>query len=336
MGGSVGSGRWGYAAAVGSLVMVALLWLAPAALAASSSPSPTPGAAPGSAGNQVVLVGRVVVPRGQAVGEVVVFSGRVAIAGVVRGDIVVFEGPIVVSGQVSGSVIALSGTVRLLPGAQVAGDVLAHDRAVVADGARVDGRVRQGMSFTLSGQLRAIATIASWLAVAVSSLILGLLFAAIAPRAMDSAARAGRTAPLASAGWGLGLAFLVPALAVVCVALVVGLPLGLAVILSLFLLALLGAVVASHTLGRLLVGDDRGTAVAFLAGWAIAAVAGLIPFVSGVIFGLSAVFGAGALTVAIWRSRVATRGGKHRRGTILAAPSPGDAASRGVASAPPD
>ena len=80
----------------------------------------------------MVLVGRVVVPQGQSVGEVIVFSGRVLVEGIVRGDVVVLDGPITVSGQVSGSVVALDGSVRLLGTAQVGGDVLAHDRVVVA------------------------------------------------------------------------------------------------------------------------------------------------------------------------------------------------------------
>ncbi len=325
MSGSVGRHRVGRTVTATVLAVTAVLGIASAALAASASP----GASPGSAGNQVVLSGRVVVPRGQSAGEVVVFSGRVVVAGVVRGDVVVVNGPIVVSGQVSGSVIALSGSVRLLPGAQVTGDVLARDRAIVADGAQVTGRVREGMSFTLSGPLRAIAAFVSWLAVAISTLLLGMLFVAIAPRAMDAAGRAGRTAPFASAGWGLGFAILVPALSVVAVALVVVLPLGLALLLALFLLALFGAVVAAHTLGRVVLGDGRAPALAYLAGWGIAAAVGLIPFVSGVVFMLSAVFGVGALIVAVWRTRSSTRVGRHRRGAATATLL-GDATAPGV------
>jgi len=261
----------------------------------------------------VVLLGRVVVARGQSVGEVVVFSGRAAVAGVVRGDVVVFNGPIAVSGQVSGSVIALGGSVRLLAGAQVSGDVLARERVSLAEDARVGGRVREDVTFNLSGPLRGVRAFVSWLAVAVSTLLLGLLFALVAPRGMDAAARAGRTAPFVSAGWGLGLAIAVPALAVAAVALVLGLPLGLAALLALALLAMLGAVVTSHTVGRLLIGDERGAAVAFLAGWGVATVVGVVPTVSGVAFGLSSVFGIGAIAVAVWRVRETGRGGRHRR-----------------------
>ena len=293
-----------------------------AASAAPSSPeSPastvSPGPAAGGAGDQVVLLGRVVVPRGEAVGEVVVFSGRVTVVGVVRGDVVVLDGPITVSGQVSGSVIALDGSVRLLATAQIGGDVLAHDGVTVADGATVGGRVNESVSFNLSGPLRAVGAFLSWLAVAVSTLVLGLLFALVAPRALDRTATAGRTAPWSSAGWGLVLAVALPVLAVAMIASVVGVPLGLGVLLAIGLLMLVGAVVTAHALGRILIGEARGTATAFLAGWGIATVVGLIPFVSGVVFGLSAVYGTGAIAVAVWRARgprrAARSGGKHRR-----------------------
>jgi hypothetical protein len=270
------------------------------------------------------------------VDEVVVFSGRVSVAGVVRGDVVVLGGPIVVSGQVSGSVIALAGSVRLSSSAQVAGDVLAHDRAVVAEGAQIGGRVREDVSFTVRGPLRAIGAFLSWLAVAVSTLVLGLVFAAIAPRAMDRVALAGRTAPFASGGWGVALSVGLPVLGVASVALVLGMPLGLAILLASLMLALLGAVSTAHTVGRLLVRDGRGSGTAFLAGWGIATLVGLVPLVSGVAFALSAVYGLGAMTVATWRARRTSRPGRHRRGAILPPSAFGDQAAPGVSPLPPD
>ena len=288
----------------------------------SSSPVASPGPATGSAGNQVVLVGRVVVPRGQSVGEVVVFSGRVVVEGIVRGDVVVVDGPITVSGQVSGSVVALSGSVRLLDTAQIGGDVLAHGKVVVAAGASVQGRMSQDVSFTLSRSLRTVAAFVSWLAVAVSTLLLGLLFVYVAPRALERSADAGRTAPWASAGWGLVLGVGGPVVAILAIALVLGIPLGIGLLLSIVLLSLLGVVVTAQVVGRVLVDADRRTTTAFLAGWGIATVLGVIPYVSGVVYGASAVFGLGAATVAIWRARGPRResaagrsasGGRRRR-----------------------
>jgi hypothetical protein len=307
----------------GALSIAIVVLFALPAFAVSGSPSPAlPGLAPGGAGDQVVLLGRVVVARGEAVGEVVVFSGRVTVEGVVRGDVVVLDGPITVSGQVSGSVIALDGSVRLLATAQIGGDVLAHDGVVMAAGATVGGRVNEHVSFNLSGPLRAVGAILSWLAVAVSTLVLGLLFALVAPRALERTAAAGRTTPWISGGWGIVLAAIVPVVALAMIASVVGVPLGLALLLAVGLAMLFGAVVTAHTFGRVLVGQSHGTATAFLAGWGIASVIGLIPYVSGVAFGLTVVYGMGATAVAVWRARDPGRadrsggrhGGKHRQG----------------------
>jgi hypothetical protein len=304
------------------VIMASIAAIPTAASAQSTTPSsaPSPGPDAGGAGNQVVLVGRVVVPRGQSVGEVIVFSGRVVVEGIVRGDVVVVDGPITVSGQVSGSVVALSGSVRLLDTAQVGGDVLAHGRVNVAAGASVQGRMSQDVSFTVSRSLRTVAAFVSWLAVAVSTLLLGLLFAFVAPRALERTAEAGRTAPWASAGWGLALALGGPVLAVLAVALVLGIPLGIGLLLSIVLLSLLGVVITAQTVGRVLVDEDRRPTTAFLAGWGIATVLGVIPYVSGVVYGVSAVFGLGSATVAIWRARGPRResrpAGKHRAGAV--------------------
>jgi hypothetical protein len=330
-------------AASGALAIALAVVPALPAFAVSPAPSATvspatPGPATGGAGDQVVLLGRVVVPRGEAVGEVVVFSGRVTVDGVVRGDVVVLDGQITVSGQVSGSVIALDGSVRLLATAQIGGDVLAHDDVIVADGASVGGRMNEHVSFNLSGPLRAVGAFLSWLAVAVSTLVLGLLFALVAPRALDRTAAAGWTAPWGSAGWGLVLAVAVPVLAVAMIASVVGVPLGLGLLLAIGLLTLVGAVVTAHAVGRALVGDARGSATAFLAGWGIATVVGLIPYVSGVVFGLSVAYGTGAAVVAVWRVRGprfragrsgGRQGGKHRAGSAPSfAPGATDAGER--------
>ena len=290
---------------------------------ASPSPAASPGPAAGSAGNQVVLVGRVVVPRGQSVGEVIVFSGRVVVEGIVRGDVVVVDGPITVSGQVSGSVVALSGSVRLLDTAQIGGDVLAHGRVVVAAGASVQGRMSQDVSFTAQpvaanrGGVRVVARggrvdVAARPAVRVRG----------SPRAgTDARRRDGpRRGHRRDGVWCSRVGG--PVVAVLAVALVLGIPLGIGLLLSIVLLSLLGVVVTAQTVGRVLVDEDRRPTTAFLAGWGIATVLGVIPYVSGVVYGASAIFGLGAATVAIWRARGPRRearpAGRHRAGAVSA------------------
>jgi hypothetical protein len=293
-----------------------------------------------------VLLGRVVVDPGESVREVVVFSGRVQVDGLVRGDVVVFDGPIAVTGQVSGSVVALSGSIRLAATAQVGGDVLAHDRVRVEAGALVGGQVREGVAFSARAPLRVLGALLSWMSVAVSTLVLGLLMVLLAPRGLERGAGAARTAWLAAAGWGVLLAIVLPAAAVLATASVLGLPLGLTLLLALAFIALVGYVMTVYAVGRLAVGAARGGILALLAGWGIATALGIVPYVNAAVLVAGSVFGVGLALVAAWRSRSGAtgsapagrrRGGRHRAGAAAGFGSarPDDGGSAPSAAPPP-
>jgi predicted acyltransferase (DUF342 family) len=133
--------------------------------------------------DQIVLSGSVVVPRGQEVGEVVVFHGNVVVEGVARGDVVVIDGRVTVNGQVSGTVVSVDGAVVLGQAAQVRGSVLAGGKILAEEGASVGGDMKQGVVFTLREPFRAIGRFVVWLAVSVSTLLLGFALVLLAPRA---------------------------------------------------------------------------------------------------------------------------------------------------------
>jgi cytoskeletal protein CcmA (bactofilin family) len=299
--------------------LTALLAGAPAATAqVRATPSPSPGAdLPANLQDQIVLAGRVVVAQGQTVGEIVVFTGRVQVAGVVQGDVVVVDGPVLISGQVSGSVISFDGSVHLAGTAQVAGDVIAREEVLATAGAQVGGEIRAHAPFTFKTPARALGRFASWLAVSVSTLLLGLLLLWLVPRGADRVLRAALEAPWISAAWGLAMSLLLPAVGALFVLSLIALPLGLVLMLALALLLFVAYTWSLWVLGSAIV-HERGRVLTFLAGWAIARAVGLIPVVSGVTFGLAAMFGVGAMTVSIWRARgtARRRGGSHRRGYV--------------------
>jgi len=281
--------------------------LVAAAFVAAGAATP---ARPPEPRDQVVLSGTVEVPRGREVGEVVILTGSAVIDGVAFGDVVVLNGDIIVNGQVSGSVVAVDGSVSLGPNAQVAGDVTARGEIELTDGAKVDGRVRQHAAFTWRGPISAFGRFASWLAVTVSTLLLGLGLVLVLPRGVDAAFAAARGSPVVSLGWGAALAVGVPVLSIISIASLVGLPLGLAVLLAFVLVAFVGYALAAYVLGRLLWRRSERRVLAFVIGWAILRAVALIPFVSGLTWAAGAVFGVGAAAVATWRVRGA--GGKHR------------------------
>jgi hypothetical protein len=284
-----------------------------------------------------MLSGDVIVPKGRVVGEVVVFHGSAAIQGVVDGDVVVLDGPIVVAGQVSGTVVAVDGDVRLLATAQVVGDVLAGGAVETADGASVQGEVREGVGFSLAGPLAALGALLASIAVAVSVLVMLLLLVLLAPRGAERVAEAAGSAPLVSGLWGLALLVILPATAVLVSLTILGLPFGLALLLGLGLVWLVGQAWTTWVLGRLIVRAPGSRAGALFAGWAIGAAVGLVPGLNAAWWTLGSAFGLGAMTVATWRARrgaeapVAARpdaatktsgkGGKHRAGKV--APPPG-------------
>jgi hypothetical protein len=295
-----------------ALVLVAL-WLAvPTAALAQTEPGTA------EPRDQIVLSGDVDVRRGEEVGEVVVLRGTATVAGIVRGDVVVLDGRIAVTGQVSGAVVSVGGSVALGPSSRVLGDVLAHERVVAARGARVDGDVREGVTFTFRAPIEALGALAPWLAVWCSVLALGLLLLLVGPRAADAVSSAAHGSPWASIGWGLASFVALPLTGVIGVFSLVWLPLGLGLLLSLFLLYSVGLAWSAFALGRVLWHEPRSRVLAFVIGWAILAAVAAIPFVGGIVWVAGAVFGLGSSTMAIWRARGAAprgrgSGGRHRQ-----------------------
>jgi cytoskeletal protein CcmA (bactofilin family) len=293
-----------------AVVLLASSW--PVAASAQAQPQ-------GRARDQVVLSGDVTVARGTVVHQVVVFSGSATIEGVVEGDVIVLRGPITVAGQVGGDVIALHGPIHLLRTAQVGGDVRAGGALITVQGAQVGGNIQRDVGFTLSGPVGVLGTLLLGAAMSLSILVGGLLVLLVAPRGADRAADAARSAPLASAGWGLLAAIVVPIAALALAATILGLPLALAVLLGLGLLWFVGICVATFVLGRLVLRPPKSRVGAMFAGWGIGTAMGLVPFLNVGWWTLGAAFGIGTVLVAAWRARSGReppprmdRGGRHR------------------------
>jgi cytoskeletal protein CcmA (bactofilin family) len=255
--------------------------------------------------DQVVISGSVVVGPGQTVGDVVIADGPVTISGRVRGDVVVAHGRVrILGGRVAGDVTNFSDRTVLSRGARVGGDLnYGDERPVVEPGAVVGGETKKfdvGDAFPLSGFAVLLAV---WLAVSVSSLLLGLALLAFAPRAADATDTVGRDAPGPSIGWGALLVFGLPILAVLALVTLIGIPLGAGLLLALVPIYAVGYVTGAWLLGRRILKPATSRFVAFLVGWAILRVVALIPIAGGLGWLAATVFGLGALIVAAWRAR---------------------------------
>ena len=279
-------------AAIAALVSALLALL----LAAGSASAAT---------DHVVITGGAVLPAGQTAGDIVVLDGTVRIAGHATGDVVSVSGPIRVSGRVDGDLIAVSDRAFLASTARVDGDLRYGDeRPVLAPGASVDGKISKEDWADAANGWGWISGLAWWLAVSVSTLIVGALLVWLAPGALYAAERAVREHLGATVGWGVAIAIGVPLLAILALVTLVGIPFGVALLLAAIPVLLVAYVTSAWMVGRRVL-RSRSTSpwLALLAGWGILRVLALIPVV-GALVGLAAtVVGLGALAVALWRAR---------------------------------
>jgi hypothetical protein len=288
-----------------AFIVTAFVTFAPAAAAQETSDRRDPR-------DLIVLSGDVTIRRGDELGEVVVVHGEVTVAGVVRGDVVVIDGSIDVTGQVSGSVVAVDGSVTLGRDAQVLGDVLARDRVRVDPEARVGGSVREGAAFTIRTPIELLGPLGTWLAVALSTLVLGALLLLVAPGGAEAIARSALGSLWVSSAVGLGALVVPPIVGLLALVSLVALPFGLGLLLALAFLWSVGVAWTAFAIGRAIWRVPRSAWLALLIGWAILAAVLAIPIAGGIAWFAAAVFGLGAMTLAAWRAR--RTGGRHRPG----------------------
>jgi hypothetical protein len=267
----------------------------------------------------VVLSGRADVAQGQTVGDLVVFHGSATVAGTVDGSLTAFDAPVTISGRVNGDVVAFNGRVELVSGANVTGDVVSQSAPVVASGATIGGTTKRLQTNTNWEGFGWAGKLAWWLAVSISTLAVGLALVWLTGRGAGRILEAGRTRVGPSIGLGLLLFFGLPLLAIIALVTVVGIPLGIGLLAALLLIYALGYSATAWILGRSIVREPTAWAVAFLAGWGILRIVALVPILGGLAWFAAVAFGLGALAVAIWRARTASRTTPTSRPTPTAA-----------------
>ena len=239
---------------------------------------------------------------GRVNGAVYVGRGDLRVDGRITGDALVLDGDAFISGRVDGSITVLNGKATVRPGADVHGDVASRTAPAAARGT-VRGHVEKLDVNSLFAGFVVVILALLWLAVTLSTAVLGLLFVWLFPRAADAVVVAGRRV-WASFFLGLFLGIIAPILGVVVMASVVGIPLGLAVLGTLAVLWPLGYVAGALIFGRLMVHGSGigGRLGAFFAGFGILRFGALVPGLGFVIAFFFATYGFGAVIIAAWRA----------------------------------
>ena len=175
---------------------------------------------------------------------------------------------------------------------------------MLARGARVGGEISNEDWADAASGWGWVSLIGWWLAVSVSTLIVGVLLVLLAPAALYAAERAVRERLGATVAWGVAIAIGVPVLAILALVTLVGIPFGVALLLAAIPVLLVAYATAAWIVGRRVLRSRSASPwAALFAGWGILRVLALIP-VAGALVGFAAtVGGLGALAVALWRAR---------------------------------
>ncbi|MCC7078346.1 MAG: polymer-forming cytoskeletal protein [Acidimicrobiia bacterium] len=265
--------------------------------------------------NPVVIGQDIHVRQGESISNLLVINGRAVIEGTVDGAVFAIRSPVLVTGTVNAEGDAADGNaivswgrrVTLGPTAVVQGDIWSNLDLNEAPGATFDGEYHKlGPTSSLDEIWRLVTFVFflfMWATITASLLALGFLLIWLTPRAIDRAYEAGRTAIGPSIGWGLFTAVVVPVVATILVATLLGLPLGLWVLGAWSLIFAVGYVVAGYFVGRLVLRNVKGRSGPWLLGWAIFAAVSFVPVLNAIVWTAATVYGTGMLTVALWRAR---------------------------------
>lgn len=280
----------------GLLVLVASLFGLAVAPAAGAQTDEDQG------DNVIVLTGRADVREDETVDNVFIADGPAVIDGRVRNGVIALNGDVLVRGVVEDNVLALNGRVTVAEPGQLQGDVVSRHRPVVESGGRFDGDWERWNPRDWSWSAAIFTRLAIWIAFTVSTLVLGLILGLLAPRARGPVHEVARERIGPVIGWGLLLTIGLPLVALLVMATLVGLPLGLGTLLALGLVYGIGYTAGAWVLGRVVAPRARPI-LSFLAGWGILRVVALIPVLGGLSWFAAVVVGLGAVAVAAYRAR---------------------------------
>lgn len=242
-------------------------------------------------------------------GDLAASGGEVELAGTVAGDARVAGGRVTVSGAIMGDLDVAAEELVLLPGARIMGSIrhAGPDRPEIPAGVTVEGGIVQQAD---PDEPEIGPTLAGTLGGALALFLLGAAVYLLFPGFVGAAAaevggNPGRTLLL-----GLLALFLTPALVLLLMVTVIGIPVGLLVLFLYAIAIVLGLAVAGFGVAELLTrnrpaagmtGRDRLKRFAFFA--VLLSLIGLVPFVGGWVWFAAVAMGVGAVVGRVLESR---------------------------------
>jgi cytoskeletal protein CcmA (bactofilin family) len=264
-------------------------------------------AADGSGDGDLLLRinGPITIGPDQTYDNVVVISDNATIEGTLTGSLFVIGGDAIITGRVDTDVTVVSGTLTLASTAQVSNVSVIRGTLQRDAGATVTGDITRS-NIAIDWWALGIVSAFIWAGVTLAVLLAGAIFAGIAGRSLKTAGDmiSRETGPAILAALLIWIAL--PVAMVMAFFTLVGIPIGLGYFLFVLpVLWFLGYLVTGTLIGRVIVHrtvESERPYLASVIGLLILQVAGLVPWLGGVLGFLAGVIGSGALVLLAWRA----------------------------------
>ncbi|MBT4019214.1 MAG: hypothetical protein HOE62_14775 [Alphaproteobacteria bacterium] len=244
-------------------------------------------------------------------GKTTLGAGTVRISGHIIGDLRVGAREVIISGRIDGDAKIAANSIRILPSARIAGDLIYHSPEVIqlSDQAEIGGDVtfmqsegmmdREGGMFAMAG--------ATHIVLVIGLIILASAFVLTIPKLFPALDRQSRGRNWACVGLGLAVLVGGPLLISLLVFSAIGLPLGILLIAVYFLMVITGQFGSSYVLGRRMISWAKhdatrkplyrigATALGLSVLWLLA----VVPILGAVVIALATARGVGALVFEI-------------------------------------
>ncbi|MGL5004894.1 MAG: polymer-forming cytoskeletal protein, partial [Casimicrobium sp.] len=255
-------------------------------------------------------------PISEVTGNVSAAGGRVSLKGKINGNVQAAGGVVLIDAIIGGDVEATSGQVELGPNAKIAGKLryASRDPIFRDPAAKVAGSVETfepaGGWPVPSNMERRMGRGGGWVWT-IGLLLVATVLIALAPTFYSRVAETLR----ARAGTSLLIGFIalicVPALAILFLITVIGVPLALLIIAAYLMLLVVGYVTTGISIGDWLLkrakGDQTSSTLwrigGAIVGVSIVSLLARIPWVGGWVVLIALLVGLGALTLQVWQSR---------------------------------
>ena len=271
----------------------------------------------GQIGDDAILAGETVTlaPETTVGGRAWLAGRRVEVAGRIGKELRAAGQSITIGGVIDGNVQLAGEMIEILPGAQIAGDLIYHssEDALIAAGAQISGHVERIDLELPELELPEGSGFSVIIGFLLSLLLTAVVVFLLLPRLSLAATGLIRRDPFKCLGLGFTVLVVTPVLAVVLLITVLGIPLGLALLALYFVALLLGFLVGVYYLSDVGVRWWRKGAelskswrvLSIIVAIVVLTLLQLVPVIGGLIVLFLFLFGLGALALHVYRGDVA-------------------------------